>query len=271
MKQRAVIVFGNSVFCGTNKPVFDRIGEIISRLSKKYELILFYDHSLYPENVFPIAIKNAFIKNGKNQKVASINSKVVIDRADPALKIPSSFVGPTLTHYEALKLAKTTRSIIKKDKNGNLRRMVPTLQPIDFIEKREISDLVSSGAIVIASGELAVYKTKVLRILKFADVAVDRDLAAERLAELLSADLFISVTNVDYVCLNFGTENETKLHNLTSREIRNYFKMQQFPKETIGKKLEACMRFAKKKKTGIICSLNNLEESIECKTGTIIE
>lgn len=271
MKQRAVIVFGNSVFKKSDSKVFDEIGNIIVNLSKKFELILFYDHSFYPGNIFPIAIKNAFLKNGKNQKIASLDAKVIVEKMDPAFKKPSVFAGPALTHYEALKFIKTTREIIKKDQNGNLRRLISSPKPIDFVEKREISDLLSSGAIVITSGETVVYKTKTLKLLKTANAVVDRDLAAEKLAEILSADFFVSVTDIEHVCLNFGTENETKLHNLTPKEIRNYIEMQQLPEETIGKKLEACMKFAKKKKTGIICSLNNLEEAIERKSGTIIE
>lgn len=271
MKQRAVIVFGNSVFRKSNDKVFDEISSIIVNLSKKIELVLFYDHSFYPGNVFPIAVKNAFLKNGKNQKVASLDAKVVVDKSDSAFRKPTVFAGPTLTHYEALKIAKTTREIIKKDKNGNLRRFVPSPEPVDFIEKREISDLLSSGAIVITSGETVVYKTKTLKLLKRTNAVVDRDLAAEKLAEILCADYFITVTDVKNVCLNFGTENEVKLRILTSKEIKNYAKMQQFPEETIGKKLEACVKFAKKKKTSIICSLDELEKSINKQSGTIIE
>lgn len=271
MKQRAVIVFGNSVFEKSDNRIFDKIGEIAANLSKKYELILFYDHSFCPENAFPIAVKNAFLKNEKNQRIISVDSKIIVDKNDVAFKNPSVFAGPSLTHYEALKIAKTTRATIKKDKNGNLRHLVPSPDPVDFIEKREINTLLSSGAIVIVSGETVVYRTKTLKLLRLVDAKVDHDLAAEKLAETVSADLFISVTNVDNACLNFGTENEIKLHFLTPKEIENYAKMQQFPSETIGKKLKACAKFAKKKKTGIICSLDNLEKSIDRQSGTIIE
>lgn len=270
MKQRAVIVFGNKVFQESDK-VFEKIGKIIVNLSKKFELVLFYDHSFCPENVFPIAIKNAFLKNNKNQKIASIDSKIIVDRADPAFKKPTTFIGPSLTHYEALKLAKTTREIIKKDKNGNLRRLVPSLKPIDFVEKREIVDLLSSGAIVITSGETVAYKTKVLKLLKPANAVVDRDVAAEKLAEILSADYFISVTDVENVYLHFSTEDAFKLRNLTPKEAIKYLKMEQFSEETIGKKIESCIKIAKKKKTGIICSVSNLEEAIKRQSGTIIE
>ena len=271
MKQRAVIVFGNSVFKKSDSKVFDEIGNIIVNLSKKFELILFYDHSFYPKNVFPIAVKNAFLKNGKNQKVASLDAKVVVDKSDSAFRKPTAFVGPSLTHYEALKIAKTTRENIKKDKNGNLRRFVPSPEPVSFVEKREISDLLTSGAVVITSGEAVVYRTKTLKLLKNANAVVDRDLAAEKLAEILGADYFISVTDVENVCLNFRTENEVKLRVLSPNEINNYTKLQQFPEDTIGKKLEACAKFARKKKTSIICSLDNLEDSIKKQSGTVIE
>lgn len=296
VKPRAVISFGRGALWrkGEISAGLERIGELIAKLSEKYEIVVVHasdfdaedflsQKSVSAETAVAIsqgkfgyklsqAIKNAFVKLKKNRKVATVVTQVVVEKTDPGFRKPTKPIGRTYSAKEALKLMKLNGWIMEKTEGGKYRRLVPSPRPIDVVEKREISDLLTSGAIVVAAGGggIPVYKTKVLKLLKGIDAVVDEDYAAEKLAELLKADLFVSVTDVENACLNFGAEDEIPLHVLSVREAEKYLKSGAFESGSMREKVEACVGFAKKKHTGIICSLDNLEDSLKGKSGTII-
>ena len=310
MKRRIVIALGGNalqkngeVTAEAQKSVADKVGELIAKLSDKYEIIVAHGNGPQVGNILiheeqaasdaapamPLetavamsqgqigywvtqSINNAFKKLGKSRKVATIITQVEVDRSDPAFRHPSKPIGQFYSAEKALKLAKQKGWIVKEDAGRGYRRVVPSPKPKDIIEKREISDLVSNGTIVVAAGGggIPVYRTKILRILKGVDAVIDKDFAAEKLAELTHADMFVSVTAVSHACLNYGTEDEVKLHNLTIKEAETYKNQGYFKPGSMLPKIEACIEFAKKRKIGIICSLDNLEEALEGKTGTII-
>ncbi len=310
-KKRVVIALGGNalqkngeVTAEAQKKVAKNVGELIAKLSDKYEIVVAHGNGPQVGNILiheeqassekapamPLetgvamsqgqigywlsqSITNAFEKLGKNRKVACIVTQVEVDKNDPAFKNPSKPVGQFYSEKEALKLIKEKGWIVKEDAGRGWRRVVPSPKPKNIIEKRAILDLVRSGAIVIAvgGGGVPVYRTKILRMLKGVDAVIDKDFAAEKLAELIKADYFVSVTAVDFACLNFGTPEEIKLRNLTIKEAEEYSRQGYFKAGSMLPKVEAATKFAKLKKTGIICSLENLEEALKENSGTIIE
>ncbi|MBR3131645.1 carbamate kinase [Candidatus Saccharibacteria bacterium] len=309
-KKRVVIALGGNalqkngeVTAEAQKAVAKKVGELIAELSSRYEIIVAHGNGPQVGNILiheeqassekapamPLetavamsqgqigywlaqSIQNAFLRDGKNKKVATVVTQVEVDKNDPAFKNPTKPVGQFYTEKEALKLAKEKGWIVKEDAGRGYRRVVPSPKPKSIVEKREILDLVKSGAIVIAAGGggVPVYRTKILRIIKGVDAVIDKDFAAEKLAELIKADMFISVTAVDYAYINFGTPDESALRNLTSREAEYYSKQGFFKAGSMLPKITAATEFAKKGKVGIICSLDNLEEALKLKSGTII-
>lgn len=310
MKKRVVIALGGNalqkngeVSAEAQKAVAKKVGSLIAELSSKYEIIVAHGNGPQVGNILiheeqaasekapamPLetavamsqgqigywlaqSIQNAFLKEGKNKKVATVVTQVEVDKKDPAFKNPTKPVGQFYTEKEALKLAKEKGWIIKEDSGRGYRRVVPSPKPKSIIEKREILDLVRSGAIVIAAGGggVPVYRTKILRLIKGVDAVIDKDFAAEKLAELIKADIFLSVTAVDYAYLNFGTPEQSALRNLTAREAEYYSRQGFFKAGSMLPKITAATEFAKKGKIGIICSLDNLEEALKLKSGTII-
>ena len=311
MKQRVVIALGGNalqkngeVTAEAQKSVARKVGELIAKLSDRYEIIVAHGNGpqvgnilLHEENsatdsapAMPLetavamsqgqigywlsqAISNAFEKLGKHRKVATVVTQVEVDRKDPAFKNPTKPIGQFYTEKEALKLIKEKGWIVKEDAGRGYRRLVPSPKPIDIVEKKSIINLVSDGAIVIAAGGggIPVYRTKILRTLKGIDAVIDKDFAAEKLAELAHADIFVSVTAVDFAYLNYGTEEEVALHNLTIREATDYAKDGYFKSGSMLPKIEACIAFARHRGKGIICSVDNLEEALAGKSGTIID
>ena len=310
VKKRVVIALGGNalqkngeVSAEAQKKVAEKVGALIAELSSKYEIIVAHGNGPQVGNILiheeqaasdkapamPLetavamsqgqigywlaqSIQNAFLKEGKNKKVATVVTQVEVDKKDPAFKNPTKPVGQFYTEKEALKLAKEKGWIVKEDSGRGYRRVVPSPKPKSIVEKREILDLVKSGAIVIAAGGggVPVYRTKILRLIKGVDAVIDKDFAAEKLAELIKADIFLSVTAVDYAYLNFGTPDQSPLKNLTSKEAEYYSKQGFFKAGSMLPKITAATEFAQKGKVGIICSLDNLEDALKLKSGTII-
>ena len=310
VKKRVVIALGGNalqkngeVSAEAQKKVAEKVGKLIAELSSKYEIVLAHGNGpqvgsilIHEEQAasekapaMPLetavamsqgqigywlaqSVQNAFLKEGKNKKVATVVTQVEVDKNDPAFKNPTKPVGQFYTEKEALKLATEKGWIVKEDSGRGYRRVVPSPKPKSIVEKREILDLVKSGAIVIAAGGggVPVYRTRILKLIKGVDAVIDKDFAAEKLAELIKADLFLSVTAVDYAYLNFGTPEQSALKNLTAKEAEYYSKQGFFKAGSMLPKITAATEFAKKGKIGIICSLDNLEDALKLKSGTII-
>ena len=218
------------------------------------------------------AINNAFLKQGKIAKVATIVSQVVVDKNDPAFKNPTKPIGEFYTASTAKSLARKNHWTVKEDAGRGWRRVVASPRPIDIVEKKAILELVESGIIVSAAGGggIPVYRTKVLKRLKGIDAVIDKDLAAERLAELTKADIFISVTAVPNVYINYGLENQESIHQISARELANLLKYGYFAPGSMLPKVEASIAFAKRGGTAIITDIANLESALKGHAGTII-
>lgn len=310
-KQRVVIALGGNalqrngeVTAEAQKSVAADVGKAIARLSAKYEVIVAHGNGPQVGNILiheetaatpaapamPLetavamsqgqigywlsqAIDNAFLREKRRRKVASIVTQVVVDRNDPAFKHPSKPIGQFYTAKEALKLAKTKGWEMREDAGRGYRRIVPSPKPIDIVEKKSIISLVESGAIVIAvgGGGIPVVRTKILKTLKGVDAVIDKDLAAEKLAEFVKADIFISVTTVPNAYINYGRPDQIPLGLLAPKEAEKYISAGHFAAGSMLPKIQAATDFAKKHRVGIITSPDKLELALERRAGTIIQ
>lgn len=285
------------------KAVARQVGETIARLSSKYEIIVAHGNGPQVGNILlheesaatpaapamPLetavamsqgqigywlmqAITNAFAREKRRRDVATIVTQVVVDRNDPAFRHPTKPIGQFYTAAEAVKLAKTKRWEMREDAGRGYRRVVPSPQPIDIIEKKQIMTLVEAGAIVIAvgGGGIPVVRSKVLKLLRGVDAVIDKDAAAEKLAELVKADIFVSVTAVPNAYINFGRDDQIALGLITKNEANHYIKSGEFAAGSMLPKIEAVTRFANTRRVGIITNPTNLENALRQKTGTII-
>lgn len=310
-KQRVVIALGGNalqsngeVTAEAQKAVAEKIGKKIAKLSEKYEIVVAHGNGPQVGNILiheeaaatsaapamPLetavamsqgqigywlsqAIDNAFLRDKRNKKVVSVITQVVVDRTDPAFRNPTKPIGQFYTAKEALKLAKTKGWQMREDAGRGYRRVVPSPKPIDVVEKKVITSLVESGAIVIAvgGGGIPVIRTKILKTLKGVDAVIDKDLAAEKLAEFVKADIFVSVTAVPNAYLNYGRPEQLALGMLSVKEAEKYIEAGHFGAGSMLPKIQALAAFAKKHKTGIIASPDNLELALERRSGTIIQ
>lgn len=310
-KARVVIALGGNalqkngeVTAEAQKAVAEQIGVTIARLSNKYEIIVAHGNGPQVGNILiheetaatpeapamPLetavamsqgqigywlsqAIGNAFARERRHKKVVSVVTQVVVDKSDPAFRHPSKPIGQFYTAKEAVKLAKLKGWEMREDAGRGYRRVVPSPEPLDIVERREITTLVESGAIVIAvgGGGIPVTRTKVLKILKGVDAVIDKDLAAEKLAELVKADIFVSVTAVPNAYINYGRPDQIALGLLSPREVDTYIQAGHFAAGSMLPKIQAAATFARKKKLGIITSPDQLELALARRAGTIVQ
>lgn len=310
-KARVVIALGGNalqkngeVTAEAQKAVAEQIGDTIARLSSKYEIIVAHGNGPQVGNILiheetaatpeapamPLetavamsqgqigywlsqAIGNAFARERRHKKIVSVVTQVVVDKSDPAFRHPSKPLGQFYTAKEAVKLAKLKGWEMREDAGRGYRRVVPSPEPLDIVERREITTLVESGAIVIAvgGGGIPVTRTKVLKILKGVDAVIDKDLAAEKLAELVKADIFVSVTAVPNAYINYGRPDQIALGLLSPREVDTYVQAGHFAAGSMLPKIQAAATFARKKKLGIITSPDQLELALARRAGTIVQ
>jgi carbamate kinase len=85
--------------------------------------------------------------------VVTLVTQVLVDKDDPAFENPTKPVGAFYLKEEADLLARVNNFVFKEDpRKRGWRRVVPSPQPIDILNKKVIKDLVSKGNLVIASG-----------------------------------------------------------------------------------------------------------------------
>lgn len=309
-KPRVVIALGGNalqkngeVTAEAQKAVAKQIGTIIAKLSDKYEIVVAHGNGpqvgnilVHEENAgtdtapaMPLetavamsqgqigywlaqAIDNALSSEGKRKKVISVVTQVVVDREDPAFRHPTKPIGEFYDARTAKRLERLRGWEMREDSGRGYRRVVPSPRPIDIVERREITSLVKSGSIVIAvgGGGIPVTRTKVRKTLKGVDAVIDKDLAAAKLAELVKADIFVSVTAVPNAFLNYGTPSQMALGILTPLETIEHIKSGHFGIGSMLPKIQAVTGFASKGHTGIITSPDFLEDALKLRAGTIV-
>ncbi|KEK24383.1 carbamate kinase [Bacillus gaemokensis] len=218
------------------------------------------------------AIEKALKKRNIKKEVATVITRVVVDEKDEAFRNPTKPIGPFYTEEEARKLMEETKAVFKEDAGRGWRRVVPSPKPVSIHEHKVINSLVENGNIVIAVGGGGIPVIDSEEGLKGTEAVIDKDFAAQKLAELVDADTLVILTAVDHVYVNFNQPDQKKLEFVTVDELEGYIQENQFAAGSMLPKIEAAISFANAdpKRRTIITSLEKVYEALEEKEGTII-
>ena len=101
---------------------------------------------------------------------------------------------------------------------------------------------------------------------------IDKDFAAELLAEEVDADILLILTEVEKVAVNFGKPDQKDLSHLSLAEAAKYAAEGQFGVGSMLPKVEAAMKFVRANpgRRAVITSLDKCLEALEGKTGTSV-
>jgi carbamate kinase len=220
------------------------------------------------------AIREEMIKRGINKSIAAIVTQVVVDKNDPGFINPTKPVGSFFSEEHAKKLMAEKGYVMKEDSGRGWRRVVASPMPVAVIEEPIIKTLVEFGHIVITVGGGGVpVVQKENGALEGVAAVIDKDLASEKIAELLNADELVILTAVEQVAINFNKPNQKNLAALTVEEAEKYCAEGHFAPGSMLPKVKAAIKFAKSNegRKAIITSLEKAREALAGKTGTVIE
>ena len=218
------------------------------------------------------AISNELRKNSLDREVATLITQVVVDRDDSAFQNPTKPIGPFYSKYRAQMLIKEKKWIMIEDAGRGYRQVVPSPRPIDLVNKKVIHDLVHAGNIVIAAGGGGIPVIINGRgLFQGVEAVIDKDYASSLIAREVGSDLFIIMTNVPRVCLNFGTPQETPIEVMTADEAEKHLTEGQFPSGSMGPKISAAIDYVRHGgQEVIITSASHLKAALVNRSGTKI-
>ena len=217
-------------------------------------------------------LQNKLHLAGIKREVSTILTQVIVDKNDPSVLDPTKFVGPYIKETEIEQVTRDRGWVIKEDPGRGYRRVVPSPVPIEIVEKETIKHLVENGAILVCcgGGGIPVYVQQD-GTYEGVDAVIDKDLAAAILARNIKAEELYILTAVEKVALNFRKPDEIQLDKMTVQEARKYLEDGQFPKGSMGPKIQAAINFIEEGgKEVVISSIEKMTEAVEGKTGTRI-
>lgn len=218
------------------------------------------------------AIINELRKNSIDKEVATLITQVVVDKNDPAFDNPSKPVGPFYSRYRAAILKRQKKWNMIEDAGRGYRQVVPSPKPIDIVSKWVIRDLVIAGRIVIAAGGGGI--PVIINgngLFQGVEAVIDKDFTASLIAREVKAELFVILTNVPRVYLNYGRPDEIPLSVMTVEEAQKYIGEEHFPPGSMGPKIEAAVEYVRSGgKEVLITSANHLKASLINRSGTRI-
>lgn len=218
------------------------------------------------------ALINELRRASIDKEVATLVTQVVVDRHDPAFLHPTKPVGPFYTRYRAQTLIRSKKWTMVEDAGRGWRKVVPSPRPIDIIPKYIVRDLVHSGRIVITAGGGGI--PVIINgngLFQGVEAVIDKDFAASLLAREIKAHLFIILTSIDCVYLNFGQPNQQPINTMTVEEARHYLEQGQFPPGSMGPKIQAAIEYIEGGgEEVLITSANYLRAALIHRAGTRI-
>jgi len=199
--------------------------------------------------------------------IVTVLTQILVDPADPAFQNPTKPVGPIYEKAEAEKLQKEKGWSMAPD-GEYFRKVVPSPLPQRIIEMNAIRMLVDSGVVVICAGGGGIptaYDEN--RKLYGVEAVIDKDLASGLLSKGLNAEMFVMLTDVPNVYVDFGTENQRSIKAAHPDALE----AMGFAAGSMGPKVRGACEFVRE--TGhqsAIGQLSDLASIMEGEAGTLI-
>ena len=176
--------------------------------------------------------------------VAALITHVVVLSDDREFDHPTKPIGPFYEPAEAERLARDRGWTVRRVSDRACRRVVASPSPIEVLEVDSVRVLADAGVLVVAGGGGGV---PVVRHdggqMRGVEAVVDKDRVARVLATALGAEVLVLVTGVPGVAVDFGTDRERQIEEMTVEEARAYLDEVQFPAGSMGPKVESAVEF----------------------------
>ncbi len=220
------------------------------------------------------ALRNEFAVRRISRGVAAVVTQTLVDANDPAFKDPTKPIGPFYSREADLIVKRAKGWKLVEDKaRGGWRRVVPSPQPLDIVEKDVILKLVADGDgnVVICTGGGGIPVVRRNGRLVGVEAVIDKDLGAAVLARVLGWKDLVIATDVEQVALGFGKPTQRFLEHMTVAEARKHLAEGQFPPGSMGPKIQAAIEFLESGGSAVVVTdLEHLVAAVDGKAGTRI-
>jgi carbamate kinase len=218
------------------------------------------------------AIRNRLDSIGVSGDVATILTEVEVDPADPAFKRPTKPIGPFVTRYRAEALERDLGWTMREDAGRGWRHVVPSPRPLKILNIETIVHMLDGAAVVIAAGGGGI---PVVRgrdgQWRGVEAVIDKDFASSLLASELHAAMYVVLTGVAKVSIDYEKPTEKALDRITVAEARRYLAEGQFPAGSMGPKIEASIQFVNRGGAQVlITDVEHLRDALQGNDGTLI-
>ena len=194
-------------------------------------------------HILAMALLNELAARGLPDRVAYVLTHTVVDRADPAFTDPSKPIGPFYDADQAATKERTSGWRMIEDSGRGYRRVVPSPKPLRIVESAQIRALVDAGFVVVAVGGGGIPVVETPRGYEGVEAVIDKDRASALLASSLAVPLLVLSTGVEQVAWHFRQPDQRLLSSITAEEALRYLAEGEFPKGSMGPKIEAAIGF----------------------------
>jgi carbamate kinase len=218
------------------------------------------------------AIRNRLDSIGLAGDVATILTEVEVDPVDPAFKRPTKPIGPYFTRYRAEALERDLGWTMREEAGRGWRHVVPSPRPLRILNIETIVHMLDSAAVVIAAGGGGI---PVVRgrdgQWRGVEAVIDKDFSSSLLASELHAEMYVVLTGVAKVAIDFEKPTQRTLERITVSEAQRYLADGQFPAGSMGPKIEAAIQFVTRGGGQVlITDVEHLRDALAGREGTVI-
>jgi carbamate kinase len=190
------------------------------------------------------SLRNVLAQRQLDVNISSVVTMVRVDPKDPGFAKPSKPIGPFFNAYRAQHLMTEHKWTMVEDSGRGWRKVVASPHPLEVIGVRGLRDLLAAGHAVIAGGGGGIpVALSPGGSLVGIEAVIDKDFTASLLAREVHAHLFIILTAVDEIFIDFGKPTQRAVKSLTVEEAERYHREGQFPPGSMGPKVEAAIEF----------------------------
>jgi carbamate kinase len=218
------------------------------------------------------ALNNELAQRGAKGQCVTVVTQVVVDADDPGFRQPSKPVGEFFDDGQVGAIRQDNPEwTLVQDAGRGWRRVVPSPEPLEVVEKQVVETLLRNGyhVVTVGGGGIPVVRTE--HGLEGVDAVIDKDLASSLLANQLNVGLFVISTEVEQVALNFGKPDQKVITTMTVPEAEQYVKEGHFAPGSMLPKIEAALRFLRGGgREVIITSPECLKDAVVSGRGTHI-
>ena len=171
-------------------------------------------------HMLEVSMRSVLAEDNMERDVACIMTQVVVDKDDPSFANPTKPIGPFFTKEQAGLLIKEQQWSMVEDSGRGYRRVVCSPKPRKVLEMNSIKHLLRNGTVVIACGGGGIPVNYTTSSVMGTTGVIDKDRTAALLAYNIGAELFMIVTGVNKVCVDFGKPTQKEIDCMKVSEAK---------------------------------------------------